>query len=270
MGGWGRRSLVAGFAALAMALGSCVAVPLVPSGYSWFETPRPEDPWRRTIQAWQDRAHPQGRTQPAQTLRGAGKETRPATISARPRLRRASRPAQSAGPQLQPSTAGSDHEPPGLARAYQAFQREERLRTAAEVTTWIQGQARRYFVPDPGVDVWPTVDEVLEAGGDDCDGLAFLTHRLLRELGFADDALFLAIVRRPEDDLHHMVNLWFDDREDPWVIDPTGAMTRGLVRMSQVHGWEPLALFTETAQFRARPQVGAGPAAAPHHYQPSR
>jgi hypothetical protein len=33
------------------------------------------------------------------------------------------------------------------------------------------------------------------------------------------------------------------------VIDPTGAMTTGMPRLSEVPGWVPLKLFTETAEF---------------------
>jgi hypothetical protein len=46
-----------------------------------------------------------------------------------------------------------------------------------------------------------------------------------------------------------MVTLWFEDRDDPWVIDPTGAMTTGMPRMSEVPGWEPLKVFSEDERF---------------------
>jgi hypothetical protein len=52
-----------------------------------------------------------------------------------------------------------------------------------------------------------------------------------------------------------MVTLWFENRDDPWVIDPTGAMTRGMPHLSEVSGWRPLKVFDETHEFT--PQVAA-------------
>jgi hypothetical protein len=46
-----------------------------------------------------------------------------------------------------------------------------------------------------------------------------------------------------------MVTLWFEVPDDPFVIDPTGAMTSGMPRLSEVPGWVPLKLFSETAEF---------------------
>jgi len=41
------------------------------------------------------------------------------------------------------------------------------------------------------------------------------------------------------------------------VIDPTGAMTSGMPRLSEVPGWVPLKLFTETAEFSPSPLATA-------------
>jgi len=49
-----------------------------------------------------------------------------------------------------------------------------------------------------------------------------------------------------------MVTLWFESPDDPWVIDPTGAMVLGLRRMSEVPGWVPLKLFSSTEEFTVR------------------
>ena len=62
-----------------------------------------------------------------------------------------------------------------------------------------------------------------------------------------------AIVYRRSDGQHHMVTLWFEDRDDPWVIDPTGAMTSGMPRMSAVPEWTPLKVFTEDQDFTVLP-----------------
>ena len=46
-----------------------------------------------------------------------------------------------------------------------------------------------------------------------------------------------------------MVTLWFEDRNDPWVIDPTGAMSRGMQRMSDLPAWVPLKVFSDTVEY---------------------
>jgi hypothetical protein len=43
-----------------------------------------------------------------------------------------------------------------------------------------------------------------------------------------------------------MVTLWFEDRDDPWVIDATGAMTREMRKFSDLPpGWLPRMMFNE-------------------------
>ena len=49
-----------------------------------------------------------------------------------------------------------------------------------------------------------------------------------------------------------MVTLWFEDRNDPWVIDPTGAMSSGMRRMSSIPGWVPLKVFSDSEEFTVR------------------
>ena len=49
-----------------------------------------------------------------------------------------------------------------------------------------------------------------------------------------------------------MVTLWFEDAEDPWVIDPTGAMTLGMPRMSDLGEWLPLKVFSERLEYTVR------------------
>ena len=215
-----RGRLAAGLAVLSLALGSCVFPGGVARHYNWFEAPAARDPWRQPIHDWQLRARAHAPPPPSVETRALDAQ-------------------------------------PELAGAYAAFRLEQRRLQAESVTKWIQTQARLHFVPDPGIDIWPTAHEVLEAGGDDCDGLAFLAHELMMELGFAPDELYLAIVRRRSDALHHMVGLWFGDGADPWIIDPTGAMTAEMVRMSSLDGWDPLAVFSETEHFKALPHVAA-------------
>jgi predicted transglutaminase-like cysteine proteinase len=134
----------------------------------------------------------------------------------------------------------------GRVRAFRA----ERLRAIArELAGWIQQQAQHHYVPDGTIDRWATLAETLRNDGDDCDGLELLVYRMLREFGFGADEVYRAIVVRPSDNQHHMVTLWFEDRGDPWVIDPTGAMTSGMPRMSEVPGWKPLKIFSEDERY---------------------
>ena len=51
-----------------------------------------------------------------------------------------------------------------------------------------------------------------------------------------------------------MVTFWFEDPDDPWVIDPTGAMTSGMPRMSEMPGWAPLKVFSEDSNYNVEPQ----------------
>jgi hypothetical protein len=60
-----------------------------------------------------------------------------------------------------------------------------------------------------------------------------------------------------------MVTLWFENPEDPWVIDPTGAMTTGMPRMSEVPGWVPLKVFSEDEDFSVERQHFARAAQRP-------
>ena len=54
-----------------------------------------------------------------------------------------------------------------------------------------------------------------------------------------------------------MVTLWFETPDDPWVIDPTGAMTLGMPRMSELPEWEPIKVFSEDLEFTVRDRADA-------------
>ena len=53
------------------------------------------------------------------------------------------------------------------------------------------------------------------------------------------------IVHRESDGANHMATLWFEERGDPWLIDATGAISRRLIRFSELRGWTPIRLFDE-------------------------
>ncbi|HKA14512.1 MAG TPA: hypothetical protein VKH41_05810 [Myxococcota bacterium] len=187
---------------------------------SYFAQPAPDDPWSRKIRGWQQREleAPPG----------------PAPVGAQP-------------PRLDPAEHGS------LRDNYNSFLIERKRQVASDLATWIQQQSRDHYIPDGPVDHWATFEETMRNNGDDCDGLELLAYHFLRELGFHDDEVFRAIVVRPKDGQHHMVTLWFESPSDPWVIDPTGAMTTGMPRMSQVAGWKAIKVFSEKRDYTVAP-----------------
>ena len=187
---------------------------------TYFAAPSPDDPWSRKIRGWQQRE----REAPAG----------PAPVGASP-------------PRIDPAKNGS------LREKYEEFRIEQKRQVASDVAQWIQAQSRDHYIPDGPVDHWATFEETFRNNGDDCDGLELLVFHFLRDLGFGDNEVYRAIVVRPSDGQHHMVTLWFEDRNDPWVIDPTGAMTTGMPHMSQVPGWKALKVFSETRDFTVGP-----------------
>lgn len=195
--------------------------------YRFFETPDADDPWTPQIRVWQARERA---LSDVELLRPDPEA--PQSVS---------------GPGASASARSGD-----LRGEYFVFRAERKRALAQSVAEWIQREARGHYIPDGPIDHWATLEETLTRNGDDCDGLELLTYHALLDLGFGAQEVFRAIVHRPDDGQHHMVTLWFEDPEDPWVIDPTGAMTSGMPRLSQVRGWVPLKLFTEHAQYTVR------------------
>jgi predicted transglutaminase-like cysteine proteinase len=190
-----------------------------PRAYAYFTAPALDDPWSPKIAGWQSRE----RADQAQE---------------------ASAPASVSGPGDPAASDGVE-----LRQKFLAFRAEQRRAQAREVAAWVQENARSHYRPDGALDHWATLEETLAHGGDDCDGLELLAFNLLRELGFPASEVFRAIVHHPEDGQHHMVTLWFESPDDPWVIDPTGAMTSGMPHLSEVPGWVPLKVFGASAEF---------------------
>ena len=193
--------------------------------FDYFAVPGPHDPWSPKIAGWQSREL---------NATPAGDARSPASVSVAGEAAR-----------------GTDGPVP-LREKFDAFRAGERRALARRVASWIQAEAQHHYFPDGAVDHWATLEETLARGGDDCDGLELLVNRALRELGFDEDEVFRAIVYRPSDGQHHMVTFWFEDASDPWVIDPTGAMTGGMPRMSELPEWRPLKVFSEHREFTVR------------------
>jgi hypothetical protein len=152
---------------------------------------------------------------------------------------------------------------PSLRTEYARFLASRKRAIAREFADWVQSQAKAHYIADGVVDHWATLEETLRADGDDCDGLELLAFHGLRNLGFDPSTVFRSIVYRPSDGQHHMVTLWFEDANDPWVIDPTGAMTTGMPRMSQLPEWAPLKIFTEDREFTVEHRTSTSLASAP-------
>ncbi len=208
--------------ALACALGlGCASATLSQSSYRFFTQPEPErDPWYEKVAHWQDRERedlPEATLADATAIRQAGPYS-------------------------------------GLLRVKMGrWESHQRLALARRLAEWAQTESRRHYRFDPitsqADDPWPTTKDLLETNGDDCDGLDLIAYKLMRDFGFPPDQLFRAIVRRDRDRANHMVTLWFDNRDDPWVIDSIGAVTTHVRRFSDLPGWTPTKVFNEREQY---------------------
>ncbi len=194
--------------------------------YQYFASPPPDDAWSHKIQRWQARER-------------ADQAAATTAVLA---------PVAASGADSKATAEASSE----LRAKYDSFRMERKRALARDLADWIQDQAKEHYVEDGPIDHWATLAETFRNNGDDCDGLELLVYFLLRDLGFTSDEVFRAIVYRSDDMQHHMVTLWFEDAEDPWVIDPTGAMTSGMPRMSEVPGWTPLKVFSEDNSYTVK------------------
>jgi hypothetical protein len=219
------RPRTLGVVLLAFLLG-CVSPP-GDVKYQFFGPPEPDDAWTPKIGGWQSREQAE-----PDRLREPG----PASVS-------------KGGTESKGSETDSE---PTLRVKYTEFRSEHRRAMARGLVTWIQQQSKGHYIADGAIDHWATLEETLQRDGDDCDGLELLSYNFLRDLGFGENEVYRAIVYRAADRQHHMVTFWFEDPDDPWVIDPTGAMTSGMPHLSEVPGWVPLKVFSETEEFTVR------------------
>lgn len=220
-----RKRLFAGF--LAIALCSCIGFERLALRYDFFSVPNSHDPWSAKIEDWQSRE---------KLGTSLGQSAQSPSVS-------------EPGAVLMVNPAQRDGD---LRAQYFAFRAQQKRTAVRDVADWIQAVAKQHYIDDGSVDHWATLEETLRQNGDDCDGLELITYRALRELGFYDTEVFRAIVYRKADKQHHMVTLWFEDEQDPWIIDPTGAMAPSLMRMSQVAGWVPIKVFGDDSEFTVR------------------
>jgi len=102
----------------------------------------------------------------------------------------------------------------------------------------VQRLSRKHYRSEVG-DSWPTLAQVLESGGDDCDGLELLAYWTLRDAG---EPVWRAVFLNADANLAHAVTLW-GDPADPYVLDPTGLMSKKVQRLSFFKSWKIVARF---------------------------
>ncbi len=235
-------SITAGFLlGLSLTLGAgCAGMIQTPVRYDYFGPPSSSDAWSPKITGWQRRERADNGSFFSSLPNEGASQVQPVASD-----------VANAG------EAKSNFLPDdGLRGKYFGFRSDRRRETARELAVWIQRQSRAHYVADGPIDHWATLEETLRGNGDDCDGLELLVYHALRDLGFAETEVYRAIVYRPSDGQHHMVTLWFEDRFDPWVIDPTGAMTSGMPRMSSMPTWVPLKVFGEDVEYSVKRDRG--------------
>jgi hypothetical protein len=229
-----RERLAALLLGCLMAAPGCAGLDLIQKGrFDYFATPSLDDLWSAKIRGWQRRERAD-----QVDVSGSLPAVAEAGGQASPPDERDSKAMSSEA--VEPSESGDS-----LRVEFASFLAERKRATACDFASWVQTQAKEHYVADGPIDHWATLEGTLRRDGDDCDGLELLAFHGLRDLGFEATKVFRSIVYRPSDGQHHMVTLWFEDPDDPWVIDPTGAMTTGMPRMSELPDWMPLKVFTE-------------------------
>jgi hypothetical protein len=213
------RRIALALAALAAAAAGCAGIPKPLVSYRFFVAAEPGDVWFEKVRDWQVRE-----------------------VAAEPaELRRTAEPDRRSGL---------------LRKKFRAFADEEKRRLARRFVEWAQDQAMQHYRFDDRQDLagddWPTTRDLFDRNGDDCDGIDLIAYNLMLDLGFPEQEIYRAVIRRDHDGEFHMVTLWFEDPVDPWVIDTTGAMTMKMRRLSELPGWTPAVIFNASAHYTVR------------------
>lgn len=92
--------------------------------------------------------------------------------------------------------------------------------------------------PDTSEGRFETLQEVLEQGQNDCDGLALLTQQLLLDAGFPPDEIYFAIINNNDfGQPGHALMAWKpNNSDDPLLIDSTNVFEKPIY-MSDVEGY---------------------------------
>lgn len=106
---------------------------------------------------------------------------------------------------------------------------------------------RSYTYDDADKDYWQMPFETTRRKTGDCDDWAGLTFYILNKLKFTN--FRMGIFEYGENG--HMSVIWFEnDSKDPWVLDSTGAMTRQVIKMSQLVNWKLVASFDQKNEWK--------------------
>ncbi len=217
-----RLRIALALAALSAAAAGCASAPKPLVSYRFFVAAEPGDVWFEKIRDWQ-----------AREVAGEPAE-----------LRRTAEPDPRSGL---------------LRKKFRAFADEEKRQLARRFVEWAQDQAMQHYRFDDRLDLagddWPTTRDLFDKNGDDCDGIDLIAYNLLLDLGFPEEQIFRAVIRRDYDGEFHMVTLWFEHPDDPWVIDTTGAMTMRMRRLSELPGWTPAVIFNASGHYTVRKLV---------------
>jgi len=140
-----------------------------------------------------------------------------------------------------------------LASTYRDFSLLVRRKIVDQVVEWVQMQADALRPAAKPAERETALQPLLEQGEGRYDGFELLTFSLLRARGFGEGQLFRSILRRGRDDAYHRVTLWFaeGESEDPYVLDPTGWVTREVKPLSRIAPWQPVRLYDENRQYSA-------------------
>lgn len=198
---------------------ACASPPRPEVSYRFFVAAEPGDVWFEKVREWQQR---EVAGNPAEIRRSAEPDARSGL----------------------------------LRKKFRAFADAEKQALARRFVEWAQEQAMQHYRFDESQDLagdeWPTTQDLFDRNGDDCDGIDLIAYNLMLDLGFPEDQIYRAVIRRDRDGEFHMVTLWFDRPDDPWVIDTTGAMTMKMRRLSELPGWTPAVLFNANDHYTVR------------------
>jgi hypothetical protein len=104
----------------------------------------------------------------------------------------------------------------------------------------VQAISQKHYVSE-SVENWASLADVLTANQDDCDGLDLLAFWALRDAG---EPARRAVYRNTSTGMGHMVTLW-DHSGRTYILDPTGAMSTRVNKVSWLRTWELIAEFAE-------------------------
>lgn len=99
------------------------------------------------------------------------------------------------------------------------------------------------------VEHWPTTTEADKVLFEDCDGFAVAKYSRARYAGIPIDQLALTICNYTPTGEGHMVLAWWDNPDDPWIMDN---IDPDMLRSSQRTDLQPIEAFNEERRWIIR------------------